>query len=358
MLTEIEFNEWKKVAQKSKYIWETKQWRFHDAPEAVQKNHELNIIAVIEGKDNLYQLHSDLQNSRDFMLEILEKEGTNNNYIHMQSIFQNDEEIIRRAFKNNCNIIKYAPRTTASEKKLIYELLAQNGLAYEHLSCSLMENPEICKIAAYQNPAAMQFMSKKNVIELCKDKDWVKKILNDTPSVFKFCSYGVRNNLLFAVPAIKSCPANLEFATDKIKDNKQWALELITNYDCSLYYLSENLQKDKQLIIERMKSNVWEFKYIPNDLQKDVHFVCEVIKVNKAVYPCLSESLQRDFKALSTLWQYHGDISRFYFCKNLVQEMKEMSLGDYVLRKRLLEKLEAQLKNKQAVPIKMNKFKI
>lgn len=363
MITEIEFNHWKDTAKKSKNLWrvtEAKVWRFQEAPLEVQLNHELNIIAVIEGKDNLYQLHPQLQNSRDFMLEILAKEGTNNNYIHMLDKFKADEEFIRLAFKNNCNIILYAPQKTQKEKELIYKLLSENGLAYQHLTYNLREDLEVCKIAAKQNPAAMEYMTKTQIIQLCKDKNWIKNSLDNNPAIFKFCPYSIRNNLLYAIPAIKNDSNNVEYATDKIKNSKEWAFELISNYNCRIYHFNKEVQSDKRLILESVKKSPWDFRYIPIECQNDVDLVCEAIKINKVIYAGLPEKIQNNFTVLSTLWTNHGEDGKFYINPKIREEMKDMSLGDYVLRQRLFEKLDNELEHKQQVINKsnMNKFKL
>lgn len=279
-----------------------------NAPYSIRTSFDMNLYALIHGAERFNNIDKDLQQDRNFVLALINLEKTNTHYVHYPEHLKEDHEIITLSYFNNPVILKYIPYQ--QRKDLYPELLSLNGMGLEHAYYAAQDNIELCKIALKQNILAIQFVPKKHIVQICKDKHLVERIIEEFPQGFKHLSGYIRCNKKYALRAVKKWVDNLEFCYENIKDNKELAIELITQHKAMVCYLSERLQEDVEIQLLGLKHSVVKFYYLPYKLQQDMSFLEKAIFTNKEFYQSLNDNKKKDLRLIMAYlphhqWLYH-----------------------------------------------------
>jgi hypothetical protein len=332
--------DWVKLAKEKRGWWKTESV-FELAPDYIKQDYYLNMLALTEGNEKFYNIDASLQNNRNFIMELITKEKANSHYLHYSEDMRSDKEIIDLSYNNSHTMIYHIPKKLRT-KELMMELLSRNGLGLEHVRVEERENLDLCRVAVKQNGNAIQWCTKMQSIQLCKDSEIVYKIIETAPEQFKNLSKRIKNNIDFAFAAIKKFPSNVQFATDKIKDNKEWALELINNHGCDLYYFSGKLQYDHDLILAQVKTKAYLFQYAPVICRENLELICQAVAINYSVYATLEERFKNNPQVIVELLK-HDENVLIYLPKEVKEEIGDFDPMQYMTQKALSEKLHNNL---------------
>lgn len=268
-----------------------------NAPHSIKKSFDINLYALIHGAEHFHNIDKDLQNDKNFILALINLEKTNIHYHYYPEQFKKDHEIITLSYINNHNTLKYIP---AEERKYLYpKLLSLNGMGLESAYYAAQDNIELCNIALKQNILAIQFVPKKHIVQICKNKELVEKIIEEFPQGFKYLSGYIRCNKKYALSAINKYIDNIEFCYDNIKDDKKLATELISKNKAKVYHFSENLQEDPEIQLLGLKHTTSvSFNYLPYKLQNNLDFLIQAIKTNKEFYHSLNDKKKKNLRLI------------------------------------------------------------
>lgn len=341
---------WKKHLEKCFYHALKDDPFLMDAPEHIKKDEELALFSITKG-ERVRHLHSDLLNDKKFILKLIEIEKTPT-YIHYPKHIQEDVEIIHACYVKDPHMVGRIP-SSYRNKEFYSMLLNINGLGYQHMIKSFSypdkyeDDWDLAKLALENKPEMIEFVIRKFRTLFCQDEHFVKRVIEEAPQAFKFLSRKVRNNPIYAIPAIEKIPDNLEFALDKIKNNREYVLHLVKNYDCKVYHASEELQLDEEIQLEKIKHSGFNYTYIPNELQKNYQFACKALYVHRYVYDCLPDSFKETTPILLALCSHLE--GRYKLPESIKKEIGDEDPVYYLTQKALKEKLLVETQEKQVV---------
>lgn len=379
MINDKVYEEWLKIAEKKGIPYIGKSI-FQEAPDEIKKDYNLNMIAILKGSEQFYNIHESLKNNENFIKELSQKKLNNNFYPYYPEHFKSNIEIITSVYKHNPEIIRFIPYELRVNKKIIKDLLSINGLGFQYISKEQQEI-DICEIAIKNNSKVIRFVTKSQSIKLCNDDLLVEKILNEYPEGIQYLSTKIRNkesiieNLLikypagfqylsqknrydkyYALKAIYADPMNLEFCSNELKADKILAKKLLEETECRLYHFCEELQNDEELIFLRLKKCPHSFKYAPYQIQKNREIVYKAVCVSYWVYYYLSPELKLDTKVIQNLLK-HGDEGLKFLHEKIKEEMGDTDPYYYIQQKLLMEELLTNLSTESKSPPK-RKMKI
>ncbi|MBR3402018.1 MAG: DUF4116 domain-containing protein [Parasporobacterium sp.] len=155
------------------------------------------------------------------------------------------EECKKRLAKYHWGIQFVEPKYWENDKKLIRQVLREDGALLQFLPEKYKSDKTYVLIAIKSDPNAIKYCSE----ELRDNEDIIKAALQeDSEDILSFASDRLRDDYDIVLKAVKVDALNLQYASDRLRDNKDIVLRALKTYGGVLEDASERLQNDEELI--------------------------------------------------------------------------------------------------------------
>lgn len=343
------YDKWLKIALEPKYLFDDK-YKFQEAPEEIQKDYQLNMLAMVHGKESFYKLHVDIKYNREFIMEIIDKIGSHGNYVHFPDEMKKDLEIIYRAYLAQPKILTSIPWDLSRHHKVIYDLLSLDGRGYENCFSKYKEDLSYLKKAIETAPQMISEATGKQAIELCKDSNLIEHIINNNPESFKFLPKWIQKNEKWLKLGLEKSCKNIYFISDKLKNDRKFIFHLAKDCDYPHYYLPSIFLDDKEIIMMYIERKNIGNSIIPKHLWYDEEFTYKAILHNCNHYNDAPEDVRATTKAILALLTHYSHENQYDYMipKSIKEEVGEQNMLEYMQNKYLFEQIDKKAPTKSA----------
>jgi serine/threonine protein kinase len=226
-----------------------------------------------------------LQKDRDVILQVLKSKSTTVPEIPIE--LQSDKELMKLLISNHPNLIKNYG--SFMEDKEFFEKFVM-----ENLNC-LKEFPiEIQKEFAHKIYQKEPYFFKLCPEEMQNDKKIVLDLVSQNGLGLEFCSEEMRSDKDVVISAIKNNPKSLDFADEKLYKDRDVIMETVKrNGKMLIDIYPQHFMVDKEIVLTSM-SHGNKLRYCAPDMKNDKDVVLIGIGNDPDEFKLVSEDLKKD----------------------------------------------------------------
>jgi hypothetical protein len=235
-----------------------------------------------------------LRDSRDFILEIIQKNGNILNYL--SDTMKNDTDIVKLAVSNTGNALKYANIRFKSDRNIVKQAIETFGFALILANKIFQQDIQLVNAAISQNPVIYYYLNKK------------AKMVEST--IRHFMSKVTKCNIIKMIP-------------DILLTNREFVLDLAKKDINIVKYLSDEFKSDKEIILNAMKINGKYLNLINDTLKSDKDIIFAALQ-NGCSFKFINPILQQDFDTINHYLENNENILKYLNNKNKIKNNLEL----------------------------------
>lgn len=157
--------------------------------------------------------------------------------------------------------------------------------------------------------------------EIRKDKEIIKKIIEDQPKAIEFADESLLNNLEIAKLSILKIPNMLKFFKESIRNDFNIVLEAVKKDGWCLEYASENLKNNPEIVSKAVADTGYALRYASEDLKKNKEIVLSAVHQDGNALEFAHDCLKSDKEIVKKA--FSEKINAISFASNNLQESEE-----------------------------------
>jgi hypothetical protein len=252
-------------------------------------------------------MKSHLQQRQEVLMSV-EKTGLNLEF--MDDVYQDDEQIVIAAVKQDPWALKFASMRLKDDADFMMMMLKSNACAVDYMSSRLKNDKSFVINAIKENHQVFFYVH----LIYGDDEDVVLEVIKQNGGQLKYASPRLQDDERIVFEAVANDWKALTYVSDRLAQNvslyemaKPACLEAIKKSTTQYKYASEALQKDDDILVELVAQEPIRVKYfLAQNHLKSNKMILRMVSHNGLVLEHLTDVFQNDIQVVLSAVQQNG----------------------------------------------------
>jgi hypothetical protein len=182
---------------------------------------------------------------------------------------------ITEIVKNDKDWFQLASNEIRKDKEIVKKIIQEQPRAIEFVDESLLNNLDIAKLSIREIASMLKFF--KDPVN--NDYDIVLEAVQKDGWCLEYASENLKNNFEIVSKAVADTGYALQFASEDLKKNKGIVLTAVSQDGNALEFAHDSLKSDKEIVKKAFSEKINAISFIEDNLKENEEFIIELIQL-------------------------------------------------------------------------------